>query len=99
MKIRNINREEESGRIRYNAQIQTNSTLFEAIEEEFDKWIDQSNPAMEYAEKYFSDEAIYSKKRAIISAIDHIYEVMDEEDVNFIYLNDCRIDLSSVFAD
>lgn len=54
------------------------SPVFAAIEKEFDDFIEHSNPASEYEEMYFGDEAIYSKKGAIRQAIE---EMMDEADI------------------
>lgn len=99
MKIYNINTETESGLRAYKAHCKTDSHLFRAIEKEFDKFIKDSNPASEYEDKYFSEDAIYSKKYAIIAAIDQIFEVMDEYKIPFIFLNDNRLDLAAAFQD
>jgi len=99
MKIYNINTETEAGLRAYKSHCKTDSHLFIAIEKEFDKFIKDSNPASEYQDKYFSEDAIYSKKYAIRAAIDHIFEVMDEYNLPFIFLNDNRLDLAAIFQD
>lgn len=87
----------------YNSNIseamKTSSPVFKAVENEFNNWMDNSNPAMEYADMYFSEDAIYDKKGAIQSAIEQIFEVMEENNLPFIYLNDSRLDLDCAFAD
>jgi len=99
MKIFNINRETEPGLKRYQELMNTDSWLFLAVEKEFYTWIDNSNPANEYFDMYFSDDAIYTKKGAIRGAIEQIFEVMDEYKLPFIFLTDPRLDLSCAFAD
>lgn len=99
MIIYNINTETFAGLAAYKHYVNVNSPVFRAIEKEFDKFIEDSNPGDEYREKYFSEDAIYCKKQAIIGAIDHILEVMDEHKLKFIKLNDSRIDLAAIFQD
>ena len=99
MKIYNINTETEAGLRAYKAHCKVDSLLFKAIEKEFNRFIKDSKPASEYENKYFSKDAIYSKKYAIIAAIDQIFEIMDEEQIPFIFLNDKRIDLAAAFQD
>lgn len=52
--------------------------VFLAVEKEFWSWLDSSNPAMEYEDMYFSEDAIYSKKDAIKGAISEMMEEADE---------------------
>jgi hypothetical protein len=99
MKVFNFNRETEAGLAKYQALKKTDSWLFQAVEKEFDSWIDSSNPSSEYEDMYFSEEAIYTKKGAIQGAIELIFEFMDEEKLPFVFLNDNRLDLTSAFSD
>ena len=71
--------------------------VFQAVEKMFDDWIEKSNPAMEYKEKYFGDFAIYSKQKAIEGAIDAALEYLYEEDLAFIDINSPKLDLIAQF--
>ena len=99
MKVFNIDRNTEQGLKNYLALFQSSHPLFKAVEKEFNDWLDNSNPASEYSEMYFSEDAIYDKAGAIRGGIEQIFEVMDEENLPFIYLNDKRLDLTCAFAD
>jgi hypothetical protein len=70
---------------------------FQAIEKMFDNWIEKSNPAMEYKEKYFGEDAIYTKHGAIEQAIDTVFEYLDQEDLNYVEINDLGLDLIAQF--
>jgi len=94
MRIFNIDQETDAGYMAYKAMTKTDSSVFQAIEKEFDKWID-GRP--DYNEMYFSDEAVYTKKGAIIQAIDQALEVMEEYKLKWIDLNDSRLDLWAAF--
>lgn len=48
--------------------------IFQYIEKRFDAWIKDSNPAMEYEEKYYGEDAIYTKRGAIEQAIENLIE-------------------------
>lgn len=98
-KVFNINTATEAGLRAYRAHFHTSSPLFKAVEKEFNEWMDNSNPASEYHDMYFSEDAIYDKKGAIHGAIEQIFEVMNEENLPFIFLNDKRLDLTCAFAD
>lgn len=98
MKVFNIDRETETGLQRYFEAMQVDSPLFQEVEREFNKWIEDSNPAMEYEEMYFGDDAIYDKRNAIKAGIEHIFEVMDEEDLPYILTTDSRIDFDAIFS-
>lgn len=52
--------------------------IFLAVEVEFWGWLNSSNPAMEYEDMYFSDDAIYDKKEAIKAAIEGLINEADE---------------------
>jgi hypothetical protein len=55
------------------------SPVFQYVEKKFWDWIDSSNPASEYREMYFGDDAIYTKKGAIVGAIEAALELAVEE--------------------
>jgi hypothetical protein len=69
--------------------------IFQAVENEFNNWIDNSNPALEYHEQYFSDEAIYSKKQAIQGAIS---EMIDEAQETGAPVKISSFDFDAVFS-
>lgn len=66
----------------------TDSYLFLAIETMFNDWLDTSNPANEYYEMYYGDDAIYTKKGAIIGAIENIFDYMSYEQIKSVSLTD-----------
>jgi len=94
MRIFNIDQETDAGYMAYKAMTKTDSPVFQAIEKEFDRWIEGRR---DYEKMYFSDEAIYTKKGAIIQAIDQTLEVMEEYKLKWIDLNDSRLDLWAAF--
>ncbi len=53
--------------------------IFKFVESEFNTWIDGSNPASEYKEQYFGDEAILDKRGAIEDAINSALEQANED--------------------
>jgi len=53
--------------------------VFRFIEQRFDEWLEGSNPANEYEEKYFGHDAIYSKKYAIEQVIEAAIEEANDE--------------------
>ena len=55
------------------------SPVFEYVESKFWDWLNSSNPANEYREMYFGDDAIYTKKGAIVGAIEAALELANEE--------------------
>ena len=63
----------------YSNAINLDSPIFLEVEKEFWKWLESSNPANEFEEMYFSDDAIYSKKDAIYGAIDELINSANEE--------------------
>ena len=67
--------------------LKTDAWLFKVVEQCFNNWIDGCNPASEMEEKYFSDEAIYDKKGAIIGAIELMFEEMKEANVRWGWLH------------
>lgn len=73
------------------------SALFMKIEEIFDTWLENSNPAGEYEEKYFGWDAIYSKKGAIWQAIDMIFDYMEEEELKVISIDHPSLDFWAIF--
>lgn len=52
--------------------------IFLAVEKEFWAWLKNSNPANEYEDMYFSEDAIYDKKQAIRGAIEEMICEADE---------------------
>jgi len=97
MKVYNFDRETTAGALKFAELLNSDSLLFQEIEKEFNAWIEGSNPANEYQEMYFGDDAIYSKSGAIQDAIRQIFEVMDEENLIFITTNDHRLDFDASF--
>lgn len=83
---------------RYLQLMNPESPLFKAVEDVFYKWLENSNPAMEYFEMYFGEEAVYDHYLAIKAGIEHVFEVMDQESLIFITLEDNRLDFDSVFS-
>jgi hypothetical protein len=55
------------------------SPIFQYVESKFWAWIDGCNPASEYREMYFSEDAIYTKKGAIVGAIEAALDEANEE--------------------
>ncbi len=45
-------------------------SVFQYVEGAFWKWLDSSNPALEYKEQYFGEDAINDRADAIIGAIE-----------------------------
>ena len=88
MKVFNLNTETHQGLQTYLSLRKPESLLFLEIEKIFNEWIEGSNPAQNYEEMYFGDEAIYTKKGAIIGAIENIFDYMNEEKKPFVFLND-----------
>jgi hypothetical protein len=52
--------------------------VFLEVEREFWAWLESSNPANQYEEMYFSDDAIYTKRGAIIGAIEELLNEAQE---------------------
>lgn len=69
--------------------------VFLEVENQFWQWLQSSNPAMEYEEKYFGDESIYTKKGAIRGAIESIVDEANEENKP---VNVGTFDFDAVFA-
>lgn len=53
--------------------------IFQRVEKHFWEWIESSHPAAEYREKYFGDDAIYTKRGAIEQAIEAALDEANEE--------------------
>ncbi len=62
----------------YSNLMKLDSPVFLAVEKEFWAWLESTNPANEYEEMYFGEDAIYDKKQAIQSAIDEMLNEADE---------------------
>jgi hypothetical protein len=69
--------------------------VFQFIETQFHNWIESSNPANEYKEMYFGDEAIYTKKGAIRQAIE---TAIDEANETGKPVDMKRFDYDAVFS-
>ncbi len=59
----------------YSELSKLDSKLFTELENDFHEFIENSNPCMEYEEMYYGEDAIYSKKGAILQCIE---EIIDE---------------------
>lgn len=57
---------------------ETGSAIFLFVENKFNQWLKASNPANEYEEKYFGEEAIASRKGAIVDALEAAITEADE---------------------
>jgi hypothetical protein len=97
MKIYRIDRETAAGEEEYQSQFNLESELWNCIENKFEDWIESSNPAGEYEQKYFSEDAIYDKRGAIQGAIEGIYEYLEEENIPCIDSEDHRLDIECFF--
>ena len=78
----------------YQTAAKLDSPIFLAVEKEFWAWFENTNPASEYEEMYFGDEAIYSKKGAILQAIE---EMIDEADTTGKPVNLKTFDIDGIF--
>lgn len=75
------------------------SPIFKLCERLFWEFIETSNPADELEDKYFSDDAIYTKKGAIRGAIELIEEIAQEENkTTFITQQLLSYDLETAFS-
>ncbi len=63
----------------YGTMANPSHPVFQAVEAEFWKWLESSNPAMEYEAMYFSDEAVCNKRGAIEQAIEEMINEANEE--------------------
>lgn len=72
-----------------------NHPIFKFIEKKFYEWIESSNPAHEYHEQYFGEDAVADKKGAIQGAIESALEEANEtqKPVNLV-----SFDFDAVFA-
>ncbi len=52
--------------------------VFQYVEKRFDDWIENSNPASENDEKYFGEDAIYTKRGAIEQALENLIDEAQE---------------------
>lgn len=52
--------------------------VFQYIENKFWNWIESSNPASEYKEMYFGEDAIFEKRGAIVGAIENALDEANE---------------------
>ena len=68
----------------------TDSPLWLAMEQEFDQWIEGANPAGEYQDKYFGDDAIYTKSGAIEQAIGDLINWAEEENRKIVTHSDLK---------
>lgn len=97
MIIKNIDRETDAGWEEYQKHRNYDSPLFTNIENKFDDWIETSNPAGEYKDKYFSEDAIYDKGEAILNAIEEIFNYMNENELNQIDTDSPDLDIECFF--
>jgi hypothetical protein len=58
--------------------------IYRSVEDYFNDWIENTNPASEYEEKYFGDDAIYTVNGAILGGIEAIVEYMVENGITSI---------------
>jgi hypothetical protein len=73
--------------------------IFKAVEGVFDQWMKDSNPASEYYEMYFGEEAIYTKRGAIVGGIEAVIEYMIENNLTYITTkNFNEIDIEGTFC-
>lgn len=79
----------------YQAAAKTDSPIFQAVENEFWKWLNSTNPAMEYSDMYFSEDAIYDKKSAIRGAIEELIAEAEETGKPVLL---SKFDFDAVFA-
>lgn len=78
--------------------VEGDAELFEtAVSQRFDTWLENSNPAMEYGDMYWGDEAIYDASGSVFEASDGIMCEMIEEDQKIADLDD--FDLAAYFQD
>jgi hypothetical protein len=77
------------------AHWQTDSPLFLHLEGKFDKFIEKWGTHNELNEMYFSDDAIFTRKGAILQAIEHIFDVMDMEELTQISTESNLLDFES----
>jgi hypothetical protein len=72
--------------------------IFKAVEAVFDHWIKNSNPANEYKEMYFGEDAIYTKRGAIVAGIEAVMEYMWENKISYMTTKDFyKIDFAAIF--
>jgi len=99
MKVKNIDTETDEGLLKYHSLMQPDSPLFQELEKRFNDHLENSNPASELKDKYFSEDAIYTAKGAIQGAIEMIFEVMQEEDLKEININSELLDYEAIWQD
>lgn len=85
------------GLVKYYDDLRSDSPVFKAIEDEFNDFIDNSNPASELHDMYFSEDAIYDKRGAIEGAYELIRETMVDLGIKSIDHDDHRIDYCAAF--
>lgn len=93
MIIKNLNTDNPAEEEKYLKHLNLDSPLFLEIEKRLNDFIENSNPASELKDKFFSSDAIYNFKDCIIEEIEGIFNTMNEENLDQINLNDPRIDL------
>jgi antirestriction protein len=72
------------------------STLFQYIENEFENWIEDYE-GRDVVDMYYSDEAIYSKKGAILGSIEEISNIMVEDNLQTLNLDEDESDLTALW--
>lgn len=98
MIVKNVDTETDKGLEERLAHNKMGSPLFLHLDSKFDKFIEEWGQNNDLEEKYYSDEAIYTKKGAIIQAIEHIFEVMDEEKLSHISTDSPLLDFEGQWA-
>jgi hypothetical protein len=69
----------------FDAYVISNSApLFLAVEAYFYQWLEGTNPANEYDEMYFGEDAIYTVRGAIIGGIELVIDYMRENNLTSI---------------
>lgn len=79
-------------------KVSSSAPIFLAVESVFSKWLKDSNPANEYHEMYFGEDAIYTVRGAIIGGIGNIIEYMTENNLTYITTRAFKdIDIEAAF--
>tara|TARA_R110000868_G_scaffold12456_7_gene59537 strand:+ start:9566 stop:9874 length:309 start_codon:yes stop_codon:yes gene_type:complete len=79
-------------------KVSSSAPIFIAVEAVFSNWLKNSNPASEYYDMYYSEDAIYTTRGAIIGGIEAIIEYMTETGKTYITTTEfAKIDIEAAF--